>query len=173
MGKHGYSKAKKRFLSQVSHLFSSPFTKERHRQNHGLQRHIVAAAQLFGFEPSYAITPPTKQQVGRCHFCSTVSRTSCDKSRRFACLRQRACLKENGCFTCVPEWKRTEMWGGDSKRALFCFQILQYDMSYLISSVNNSFTGDASNDFYVPSPDTLMTKTLNTPFLQWIQGSML
>ena len=79
MTRDGYSKTKKQFLREVSLLLSTPFAKERHRRNRSFQRHIVTAAQIFGFEPTDVITPPAKQQVGRCHLCSTPSRSSCDK----------------------------------------------------------------------------------------------
>ena len=123
MCREGYSKTKKQFLrrflkqfspsinsfregvssdvsSHNSLLLSTPFAKERHRQNRGLQRHIVAAAQLFEFNPPYAGTPPAKRQIGRCHLCSAVSRTSCDKCGRFACPKHKQCVKEVVCLTC-------------------------------------------------------------------------
>ena len=77
MCRDGYSKTKKQFLGQVglSLLLSTPFAKERDRQNRGFQRHIVAVAvaEIFVFDSSPVATPPVKQQMGRCHFCSSVS----------------------------------------------------------------------------------------------------
>lgn len=101
MCRDGYTKTKKQFLRQVSLLLSTPFAKERHRRNRGFQRHIVAAAEVFGFVCPAVTPPPVKQQIGRCHLCSSVSRSSCDKCGRFACPKHKTSMKKTVCSTCV------------------------------------------------------------------------
>ena len=99
--RNAYTKSKKEFLRELSVQLAGPFAKQRHLRNRGLHRHIVNAAQLFGFVSESAAPSPVKKKVGRCYMCSTSARGSCDRCGQFICPRHKNVTKATVCSTCL------------------------------------------------------------------------
>jgi len=101
MKRDGYTKRKIEFLREVSLQLAKPFAKDRHLRNRGLHRHIVSAAQVFGFVPESVAPSPVSKPVGRCYMCSTCARSSCDRCNRFICSHHKVINKTTVCSTCL------------------------------------------------------------------------
>ena len=93
----GYPKAIKMFLSDLSSQSATDFLKRRCQTDRvfRFQKPILQAAEVFGCLQE--VDNPSFAASGRCHVCSKVSRSLCDRCYLLLCplhrIMKRTCLR--------------------------------------------------------------------------------